>query len=198
MNKLLLFSILLFSSYTFSMENEKSVEIITLNPALWEEYKNLRLYALTDEPLAFGMSEKDDMIKPNDHWYHLLYAAQQEKDVWKLFAQIDGQLVGTVGAVRMWHDQEYMKHIVTIVGLYVLPEFRKKGIGTLLMKKLIDKLKKDSTIGQVILLVTETQKTAINLYEKIGFNVTGIIPRGIKFDEQYYDTFMMRLFGKVS
>lgn len=52
--------------------------------------------------------------------------------------------------------------------LYVVPEYRKKGVGTLLIREAIDMSKKDKA-SIVKLETAKNNYTAKSLYEKIGF-----------------------------
>jgi len=64
--------------------------------------------------------------------------------------------------------------VTHVLNLAVLPEFRRTGIGSMLLNdalKELKRLKKD--INLITLEVRESNTAAIKLYEKFGFKVTG-------------------------
>ena len=58
--------------------------------------------------------------------------------------------------------------------LYVFPQYRNMGIGTEILKKCISE-----TDPPVFLYVFANNKRAIALYQKLGFQITEIIKKGI-------------------
>lgn len=83
-------------------------------------------------------------------------------------ATIDGNVVGYMG---MWKicDEGHVTNVA------VLPEYRKKGIASLLISKMID-VCKCSEINSMTLEVRESNYDAIRVYEKFGFKSLGIRP----------------------
>ncbi|MBU6454890.1 MAG: GNAT family N-acetyltransferase [Cyanobacteria bacterium REEB67] len=53
------------------------------------------------------------------------------------------------------------------------PDFQKRGIGALLIKLAVDSLHK-MQIGQISLVVTSTNESALRLYRQLGFKEAGI------------------------
>jgi len=58
-----------------------------------------------------------------------------------------------------------------IVSVAVLPEHRKKGVASSLLEKALEGLK-EYKVSECFLEVRESNKAAIGLYKKFGFNVT--------------------------
>lgn len=168
-----------------------TIEIIMPEPQRWHEYKALRLRALAEQPHAFGMSVDDEQNRPDDYWKDLLDEAYECKNRWIVCAQRDGQLIGMAGAVREWDTYSYVHHMVTIVNVYVAPEARGQKIAQRLIKELCMLLEQDATVEQALLWVTVTQKDAVTLYERCGFEISGILSRAIKIDDIYYDNYLM-------
>jgi len=70
--------------------------------------------------------------------------------------------------------------------IYVIPEYRKKGIATMLLNKMIDNLDKDN-IKNISLEVKDNNEKAIKFYEKNGF-------KKVTIRKNYYknnDAFLM-------
>jgi ribosomal-protein-alanine N-acetyltransferase len=81
-------------------------------------------------------------------------------------AGLNGQIVGYV-CVRTILD---LTHLLNIS---VLPEFRRMGIGSMLMYNVLRTLRQLGSDNDVTLEVRESNIAAIKLYEKFGFVTTG-------------------------
>jgi len=70
------------------------------------------------------------------------------------------------------------------IGLSLRSAFRGEGIGTELMKSLIDEAR---VLGLQLLTLTcfETNAPALHMYEKLGFRKAGVTPGAIAFKGQY-------------
>jgi len=84
-------------------------------------------------------------------------------------AEESGELLGYMGMWRILNEC----HITNVA---VLPQYRKMGVATKLINKMIE-ICKCSEITQMTLEVRETNIPAINLYKKFGFLVAGKRPR---------------------
>lgn len=77
------------------------------------------------------------------------------------------------------------------LGMGLLPEFRGRGIGTLLLKETIRQAR-EFGLEKVELHVYTTNENAIALYKKFGFEEEGIIRKFRKLDDgDYFDCLMM-------
>jgi ribosomal protein S18 acetylase RimI-like enzyme len=81
----------------------------------------------------------------------------------------DGQPVGRLYVDR-WPDQ------IRVVDIAVLPEYRNAGIGTALLKGLIDEATK---AGKPLTIHVEQYNPALRLYERLGFTQIG--ERGVYY-----------------
>lgn len=70
-----------------------SIEIVSLLPSQWEEYKNIRLRALKEEPQAYETKYIDAYNEPGEEWEKRLAAAQIGKTQWLSFAKQGNNLV---------------------------------------------------------------------------------------------------------
>lgn len=84
-------------------------------------------------------------------------------------AEKDGVILGYMG---MWRVLDEC-HITNVA---VLPEYRKMGIASMLINKMVE-ICKCSEITTMTLEVRESNFPAINLYEKFGFIPTGKRPK---------------------
>ncbi|MFX1388500.1 MAG: GNAT family N-acetyltransferase [Promethearchaeota archaeon] len=89
-------------------------------------------------------------------------------DFMSWLAEINNQIIATSGLSFMQKPPHFINitgKFAYIMNMYTKPEWRKKGIGSKLLEKLIEEIKKKS-INSVILHSTEAGRA---LYEKYGF-----------------------------
>ncbi|HEO8419392.1 GNAT family N-acetyltransferase [Niallia sp. FSL W8-0635] len=93
----------------------------------------------------------------------------------------DGKVLGfaTYGPFRAWPAYKYsIEHSV-----YVHKEARKKGIGTKLLKVLIERAEEES-YATLIAGIDSTNQGSIFIHEKLGFTYSGTIKKaGYKFEK---------------
>ncbi len=77
----------------------------------------------------------------------------------------NGEIVGYIGSHNVLGE-------VYITNVAVFPEYRKKGIGEALIKKLIEAVKNENA-DFITLEVRKSNASAIKLYEKCGFCAVG-------------------------
>lgn len=143
-------------SYTRPM----AIEILALPSDRWDDYRALRLEALRTEPQAFGASCEENLGKPEAYWRGRL----EDSEGLLLFAQMEGRLVGMVGAFPSGEDG-----LVELISLYVIPSERGHGVAHALLAAVLGALQASGTYRRVRLAVNEMQTAALALYERWGF-----------------------------
>jgi ribosomal protein S18 acetylase RimI-like enzyme len=103
-----------------------------------------------------------------------------------LIAEVDGKLVGNAEIRRHPGRQSH----VGTMGITVKSGFRRIGIGTQLIERLLSE-GKEQGLRIVTLQVNETNLPAITLYRKLGFKETGRIPKAIHWNRKYVDDIIM-------
>lgn len=83
-----------------------------------------------------------------------------------IVAKLNNQIIGFAG-VLLGLDEAEIMNIVT------KKEMRKKGVGTLLLEKIIQ-IARDQKLEKIFLEVNENNIQAIKLYEKFGFEKISI------------------------
>lgn len=104
-----------------------------------------------------------------------------------LLVEIDGKIVGSVTLDRS--DLIKLNHIVTL-GITILKEYCGLGIGSSLMKKVIEWTKSNG-VEKIELEVFENNISAIMLYKKFGFVEEGRKRKCIKTNDGYQDMILM-------
>ena len=112
----------------------------------------------------FAPNLKKDPIE----YYNLTDLIQRES-AYMLVATVDGEIVGS-GYSLIKNSKPYKKpeKYAYLGFMYVLPEYRGKGINRKIIECLIDKVK-ERNITEVQLDVYAENKNALNAYKKIGF-----------------------------
>ncbi|WP_297281997.1 GNAT family N-acetyltransferase [uncultured Anaerococcus sp.] len=135
--------------------------------------------SMGSEGLPYNVKQEMDMLersKNNDTSTFLL-------------ATIDNEIIG-IGNISGKINKR-SSHRATLV-ISVRKGYWNQGIGSELMKKLIDFSKK-ADLKIIDLTVRSDNDRAISLYKKFGFEKTGIIPAFIQIDDKYFDADYMIL-----
>lgn len=167
----------------------KNVKIISLLPDKWQEYRTLRLEALSEYPnIAFESDYQTESGYPQEIWQQRLVDSQEKKNNYLLFAERDNQLLGMICAVL--DCGKGAAHRAKISSLYVKP---KKEDGILLHKTLIEsvmkKLADDPKIIHVQVAVNVHNPVALSLYGELGFRKVGLLNKYVRLGN---DTFQDR------
>jgi len=163
------------------------IRILTADDA--EEYRALRLRALREEPEAFGSSWEEENARPLEQTI-----ARLQGDDMTAFGGFDdaGRLAGMVRLRRQ--DGVKAEHKADILGMYVPPEVRGRGLGRMLLDAAITQARATPGIEQLMLAVNATNIPARNLYLAMGFEPFGREPRALKIGDRYFDEDYMALF----
>lgn len=103
----------------------------------------------------------------DDFWnYNVLKEEIESNNSKYIIAKIDNEIVGFAG-IKIIMDEADIMNIVT------KKTFRNKGIGTLLLEKLIS-ITHELQLSSISLEVNEKNSPAIHLYDKFGFKNLGI------------------------
>lgn len=109
------------------------------------------------------------------------------KDI-RIVAEVDKKVVGYV-SIKI--SSNCFSHRGWL-GIMIRKEYRNLGLGTELLKYAIREAKKRGL--KLILLETSSyNKAAIHVFKKVGFKEVGIIPHGLRVNNEYIDTLVMFL-----
>ncbi|KAI9309610.1 acyl-CoA N-acyltransferase [Cunninghamella echinulata] len=130
-------------------------------PEQWEEYKKIRLLSLKNESKAFGSSYEQELNFSDQRWKERLL----DKNSLTLYCYEEDVIVGTARS-KITNDR------ADIIGVYISPNSRGKGLSKKMLIFLIQKLT-NLNVNTFYLSVNKLQIPAINLYLKIGFKIIG-------------------------
>jgi len=137
----------------------------------------IRRARIEDLPAVIGINMK---TLP-EHYPEWFWREHLEKWSEAFFvAEVSGQVVGYVMSRVEYGTPLIVRGIVVkkghIVSIAVLEGYRRRGIGTALMKAVLSALKERYGCKEVYLEVRVSNKPAIKLYEKLGFRIVKTIP----------------------
>jgi RimJ/RimL family protein N-acetyltransferase len=137
--------------------------------------------------LTFGEGEFNMTIEQEENFIDNI---SKQNNALLLVAEVQGRIVGNLnfsgGArPRIAHTGEF--------GVSVLKEFWGQGIGTELIKFLIEFSKQSGTVRKLNLRVRSDNHSAIHVYKKLGFIEEGVITREFLIRGSFYDSILMGL-----
>src|SRR5258708_38454612 len=137
------------------------VRVRRLEPDEWDLFRRLRLAALTEAPYAFGSIYASESGFGEEWW------RQRLVDRTRFVAEVDGEPAGIVSG-----GESGLEGMAAVTTMWVDPNFRRQGVGDLLVKSVLD-WARSTGYSRIVLWVTEGNEQAEKLYERNGFLRTG-------------------------
>jgi ribosomal protein S18 acetylase RimI-like enzyme len=139
------------------------ITIRRLTPGDTAIYRECRLDALRDTPTAFASSYEEEAVRPLEAFQDRLSGTSSAT-----FGAFDGErLIGLTGIFR--DERQYRRHKMTIVSVFVRPEYRGKKVGAALIEAAIAYARNANGVESVQLSVESTNAPAKALYASFGF-----------------------------
>jgi len=171
------------------MNSTMVIKILNQQDSL--KFKELRLLSFQESPFSFSESYEDECNKS---------ITEFENDLYQIGNPIESFVIGIftesselIGIAKFKRDtRTKAKHKAMIHAFYILPEYRKKGLGKRLMINLLKKAKAISGLEQIHLWVLISNDSALKFYEKCGFVTQGSeVKNDLKINDQYVDAVYM-------
>lgn len=142
-------------------------KIRRVRPDEWQALRELRLRALSCDPLAFGSTWARERALPDGRWQERT-SRGASSDESAMFVAESGS-VGWVGMVSVaWVESE-----AHIFAMWVDPAFRRRGLGGALLDAALQWFGSMAPHRPLLLDVNPRQEDAVRLYESRGFRRTG-------------------------
>jgi RimJ/RimL family protein N-acetyltransferase len=149
--------------------------IRALNADDAEAFVEIRRAALLDTPLAFAASPEDDVASSAE----TIRAQLRENPGYSIFGAFDDRLVGVLGVMRDSHIKA--AHKAWLLGMYVAPDHRRRGIAAALLQAAIAQARRLPGVACLHLSVSDATPEARRLYERAGFQVWGSEPDALRY-----------------
>jgi len=163
---------------------------VVLRTPMWEDLDDLleMINSLVDERANIMLNKRVSREEEIDWLAKTLSRVERGEAVY-VVAEVGGKVVANSELSR--RQGGYDKHVGGI-GIGIKKGFRDLGIGTELMKVLIEQ---GRAMGLKVLTLSafENNKRAIHVYEKVGFKKTGLIPKKFFKKGKYVDEVMMTM-----
>lgn len=137
----------------------------------------LDIFKLTHEETDYLLSYPDESAVTIEEERRFLKEKSESADAIELFAEVDGAVVGTAGFEGVG-TKEKVRHRAEF-GISVARDYWGLGIGRALTEACIACAKR-AGYAQLELEVVAENKSAIALYESVGFTEYGRNPRGFR------------------
>jgi ribosomal protein S18 acetylase RimI-like enzyme len=139
--------------------------IRTIEADQWQEWRAIRLAALTEAPYAFSSTLEDwsGTGDTEDRWRERLVSVPLN-----LIADQDGCAIGMASATDPADGE------VEVISMWVAPVGRGSGVGDALVES-ITRWTADQGAGRLALAVRQANLRAVALYERQGFRDIGCV-----------------------
>jgi len=107
-------------------------------------------------------------------------------------AELVGRTAGFQSIARWAGYTPSFDHVAEL-GTFVLPEYRRRGIGQALTEATLTFCREQS-YEKLVIYVRASNQGAQAFYRKMGFSSIGVLTRQVKIDEQYDDEIVMEMF----
>lgn len=159
-----------------------------------DAFRDMRLEAVRDYPLAFTADLAETSARPIE-WWRDLVARNTGDGAASVIMVADagegaGELAGMAGLFSP--SQPKLAHAATIWGVYVRPVYRGRDIGEQLLRACIE-WARAKDFATVKLSVVEGNHVARRCYERTGFTPYGVEPLAVQWENRFYDELLMAI-----
>jgi GNAT superfamily N-acetyltransferase len=142
----------------------------------WKQLREIRLAALADTPIGFGMWHADALNLPDEHWQETAERAANAEET-ALFVALDdetGEWVGLAGGFTPDQYSDYWdprRAVIAVYSVFVAPEHRgrARGVADLLFDTVIGWAGRDWPDSHIVLGVHDRNERAHAFYRRYGF-----------------------------
>jgi GNAT superfamily N-acetyltransferase len=137
----------------------------------WRQYRELRLEALSDSPLAFVERHAESLVKPDEFWQARVECAATGTASCLYVAGRDG---GFVAKASAFIETDVTDHVSGhVVGVYTTPRLRGHGVSETVVSAVIQWAMEEAHANRIRLFVTQGNDRAAAFYRRLGFVASG-------------------------
>lgn len=153
---------------------------------------DLRLESLKTDPQAFSALFEKEAARTEEEWRTRWLKTQgKDRSQAMAIAKYGDKAIGMAGAHREDDPSAWR-----IFGVFVSPAFRRQGIARKLMEEVLAQIETMPEVRQINLMVNSNQRSAVDLYERMGFKVEKVLKDEKMGDGKRYDEYYMVRFRK--
>lgn len=119
----------------------------------------------------------------------IIIGRKQKDSVWYTITDLEGNIVGETGLLRMWPTWNCTDLSIIIPD----PKMQHRGYGTEAIRLMLNLAFDHYEMNRVAIGVVGMNTNALNFYRKIGFKQEGIQEQGYYYNNEYSDFIMMRI-----
>ncbi len=134
--------------------------------------------------VEFGTATMDVKPKTFEEW-ELWFGAHNIENHPLIVAEVDGKTVGYASLSRYREKEAY--NTTVELSVYVNRAYRRKSVGSELMKEIIRMAREDSDTHAIVSVIMCCNEASINLHTKFGFESCGLIREAAKKFGKYLD-----------
>jgi ribosomal protein S18 acetylase RimI-like enzyme len=147
------------------------LQVRRIRASEWRQYRELRLEALQDSPLAFVEQYQESLAQPDQFWQDRV-ARNAAGSTSSMFVAVrSGRFVAKASCFVESDVTECVS--AHIVGVYVTPQSRGEGVADALLAAVIGWAQDEAHADRIRLFVMQTNDRAAGFYQRIGFVPTG-------------------------
>jgi len=164
-----------------TIDRQLSIRELTLADA--HSYRDIRLEGLRLAPEAFGSSYEEEISRSDEEFARRITG--RPGIMYGGFGPGAAGLVGTAGCCC--DNAVKSRHKLHLVGMYVRPAYRGRGLGARLIERILLHARQIGGIAVVQLGVGCDNHAARALYDRMGFKTYGIERKALKIGERFID-----------
>ena len=172
-----------------TIKDKQDREIILRSAEEKDAESLLDFLKITAAETPFLLREPDEIALSIEQEQDFIKAKKDSENEILLIAEIEGKHIGNCSLMSVGGFRRYRHRCEIAIALY--QEYCGLGIGKAMLEMLLD-IAKQVGYEQAELEVIANNKSAIALYEKLGFQKYGTIPDNMKYaDGSYADAYWM-------
>jgi RimJ/RimL family protein N-acetyltransferase len=179
------------SPRTITLRN--NAVVIVRNPSPQDAHSFVQIMRDVASEGQYTMAEPDEVSWTDNSKREDIREHLEEPGDLALVAEVSGKVVGFIEFENGRRRRTIHSGMFSI---FIERGYREIGVGSALITSLLDWAAQHPFIEKVTLAVFETNKRAIAVYEKLGFQIEGRCPRDMKFGTEYVDSILMYKFVK--
>ncbi len=172
-----------------TIKDKQDREIILRSAEEKDAESLLDFLKITAAETPFLLREPDEIALSIEQEQDFIKAKKDSENEILLIAEIEGKHIGNCSLMSVGGFRRYRHRCEIAIALY--QEYCGLGIGKAMLEMLLD-IAKQVGYEQAELEVIANNKSAIALYEKLGFQKYGTFPNNMKYaDGSYADAYWM-------